>query len=361
MEIFVTKIEVAVALKGEGTLLSPFALFSGNSREVNMTKRMNGFCKEFKSYPVVRSCVESGQASDQFVVAVVQTLRRIFRESQKVLPFEVRRTLKRIAAEGWGNNRSENLVLCETLSQLIFERLPKQYQSFANSSHGCPVNFFGLKIGSSRSKTMTVWFGGLKSRRCGASTVLLPQGPCQTITWKDRVYQVAFTKHAIDRIFERFVSHDRLSYESAFRTFRAINGINPFDVWVDASDSLMPSGISFWEDPTQPGSACERSNMLMHICSLIVDRELEDGEHYRLGYGTGFVDDDLICITTALRPGYRGTPEEKAMTRLGFPHDDSDGKANNLSELTRNPNCWWLTQYHKYGVPQIDLPTITVG
>jgi hypothetical protein len=154
--------------------------------------------------------------------------------------------------------------------------------------------------------TVQVLFNGL-SRARGPSGTIWHSSKEPKVRFGNNEYTVGFTVHALEQTMTRLAARPN-SYAGAGDIFAYFDQCRYYEpVWLNNGDPAF----SIWDQ-------CSRGFFSWNYVNFAYGENAEQNNYYRrVGYCPVVFENGFAKAKTLLPPGYRSTPEEKLLLRLG--------------------------------------------
>jgi hypothetical protein len=160
---------------------------------------------------------------------------------------------------------------------------------------------------------------------------------------------VGFSRHAIERACDRLVPR--------WQNYAALgDAFAFFDQCLHFERSDLPDGqlaFTFFAE-------CTKGFITESFVDEVLGRSIDDGTHfyYRVGYCPAVVEGAFVKAMTLCPPGFRGTPEYRAIAQSDLPRDEKtrllrQATEINLDEIKLNQDFGLIKWFHDHGVPQV--------
>jgi hypothetical protein len=228
------------------------------------------------------------------------------------------------------------------LGQLLYNRIPGEILEDNILYHCIDVDF-----GRPAANTILISFRSLLNAKTrGGTAYYSPYKPTLLIAGKRSL--VSFSKHAIERIFDRTV-RDWRTFHGSHDAFAVVANCVYFE---DCSDQYGEPCFTLY-------NACKPGLPYGDLPRLLLGEEKPGKAYYfRIGYCPAAIEGDMAKAITLKSPGMTGTPERVALrrARLSLPERD---RLNELAkkleyrELAEADNYSLIKWFHEHGVPQV--------
>jgi hypothetical protein len=226
--------------------------------------------------------------------------------------------------------------------QLLYEHIPWEVLKDNILYHCIDVEF-----SRPAANTILIYFRSLlHAKTRGGTAYYSPYKPTLLIAGKRRL--VSFSKHAIERIYERSV-HDWRTFGGSGDAFAVVANCVYFE---DCSGQFGEPCFTLY-------NACKPGLPYGDLPQLLLGEEKPGKAYYfRIGYCPAAIEGDLVKAITLKSPGMTDTPEHVALRRARLPRPEWD-RLNELAkkleyrELADADDYSLIRWFHEHGVPQV--------
>jgi hypothetical protein len=226
--------------------------------------------------------------------------------------------------------------------QKLYDLMPKKLIEEA-------ILFDCIEVAFSKpvANTISIWFRSLlRVKTSGGTAYYSPRKPRLRIDGQERI--VCFSRHAIERIYERSV-YDWRKFGGSGDAFCVVDNCVCFD---DCSEQVGFPCFTFY-NTCKPGLPYGELPAL-----LLGEGEPAKRAYYRIGYCPAIAEGDFVKAKTLLFPGMRGTPERQALDDSAVPRHQKRRMAElaeslDYRKLAEEGDYSLIHWFHEHGVPQV--------
>ncbi len=306
---------------------------------------------EADRFPEIR--IDPGDAPPSLVVAVREAAKQIRLRHAELLNVADRdffrdarrRGFKPAAEDAYSEARStgpveEFRLSCRlkviSLGQRLYDLIPRKLLEVSILYHCIEVEFSRPVANS-----ILIWFRSLLSAKSSGGTLYYSRRkPTLSIGGRERI--VGFSRHAIERIYERSVS-DWRTFGGSGDAFAILDNCVYFE---DCSEKVGQPCFTLYNmcKPDLPFGDLPRM--------LLGEDDPSKRYYFRVGYCPAVVEEDFVKAKTLLFPGMRDTPEQ-ALPRPGKERMAKEAEKLSYRHVAETGDYGLIRWFHERGVPQV--------